>query len=166
MSCHSNISNSLLVFLLSMQQTACLCAFWKGGGCWSQITTAKKLGCLTIYKFLLRVTSLANAKKREAVSFFELFPKRRVSLPNSHALGLIIYVDTKTKCRHLKKLTCKGSLRQVFIRVYRLEIQSVGIFYTQLCVLLPLSPSLWFKSPPPFNVWISILYTRLLVYSV
>ncbi len=26
--------------------------------------------------------------------------------------GLINYIDTKAKCRHLKKLTCKGTLRQ------------------------------------------------------
>jgi len=39
---------------------------------------------------------------------------------------LINYIDTKAKCRHLKKLTCKGTLRQLFMRVYyRLEIQSV-----------------------------------------
>ncbi len=42
-----------------------------------------------------------------------------------------------------KKLTCKGTLRQVFIKVYRLEIQSV------MLVFLTLSPSLWFNSPPP-----------------
>jgi hypothetical protein len=49
------------------------------------------------------------------------------------------YVDTKAKCRHLKNLTCKWTLRQVFIRVYRLEIQSVIlVFSTQLCELLPL----------------------------
>jgi hypothetical protein len=35
--------------------------------------------------------------------------------------GLIYYVDTKAKCRHLKKITCKGTMRNVFIRVYRLE---------------------------------------------
>ncbi len=29
--------------------------------------------------------------------------------------GLINYMDLKAKCRHLKKLTCKGTLRQVFI---------------------------------------------------
>jgi hypothetical protein len=29
--------------------------------------------------------------------------------------GLINYIDTKAKCSHLKKLTCKGTLRQVFI---------------------------------------------------
>jgi hypothetical protein len=54
--------------------------------------------------------------------------------------GIINYIDTNSKCRHLKKLTCKGTtLRQVFIRVYRLEIQSVTlVFSTQLCDLLPL----------------------------
>ncbi len=39
--------------------------------------------------------------------------------------GLINYMDIKAKCRHLKELTCKGTLRHVFIRVYRLEIKSV-----------------------------------------
>ncbi len=59
--------------------------------------------------------------------------------------GLMNYIDTKAKC-HLKKLTCTKTLRQVFIRVYRLEIPSgMLIFSTQLCELLPLSPSLWFN---------------------
>jgi hypothetical protein len=63
--------------------------------------------------------------------------------------GQINYVDTTAKCRHLKILTCKGTLRQVFIRVYRLEIQSVMfVFSTQICELLRLSPSL-VKLPPP-----------------
>jgi hypothetical protein len=45
-----------------------------------------------------------------------------------------------------KKLTCKGTLRQVFSRVYRLEIQSVMLaFSTQLCDLAPLT----FYLPPP-----------------
>ncbi len=67
--------------------------------------------------------------------------------------GIIRYIDTKAKWRHLIKLTCKGTLRQVFIRVYRLEIQSVMfVFSTQLCELWP---------PTPFPVWISILYTRI-----
>ncbi len=58
------------------------------------------------------------------------------------------YKDTKAKCRHLKKLTCKGILLQVFIRVYRLEIQSV------MLVFRPLPPSNLFSgstlppSPP------------------
>jgi hypothetical protein len=63
--------------------------------------------------------------------------------------GLINYIETKGKCRNLKKLTCKGTLRRVFIRVYGLEIQSVVlVFSTQICELLPLSPSIWFISPP------------------
>jgi hypothetical protein len=66
-----------------------------------------------------------------------------------------------------KKLTCKRTLRQVFIRVYRLEIATflhtfshVGIiFSTQLCDLyFPLLP-LTFGSTPPFPVWICVLYT-------
>jgi hypothetical protein len=45
------------------------------------------------------------------------------------------------------KLTCKGTLRQVFIRDYRLEIQSVMlVFLTRFCELFPLQPSVWFNS--------------------
>ena len=33
--------------------------------------------------------------------------------------GLINYIEIKAKGCHLKKFTCKGTLRQVFIRVYR-----------------------------------------------
>jgi hypothetical protein len=43
---------------------------------------------------------------------------------------IIIYIDTKAKSRHLKKLTCKGTLQQVLIRVYRLEIQSVMLVFS------------------------------------
>ncbi len=46
-------------------------------------------------------------------------------------------------------MTCKGTFRQVFIRVYRLEIHSVMlVFSTQFCELLALSHSLWLNSPP------------------
>ncbi len=44
--------------------------------------------------------------------------------------GLINYIDTKVKCRHLNKLISKGTLRQMFIRVYRLEIQSVMLVFS------------------------------------
>jgi hypothetical protein len=33
------------------------------------------------------------------------------------AQGIINYIDTKAKCRHLKVLTRKETLRQVFVRV-------------------------------------------------
>ncbi len=78
-------------------------------------------------------------------------------------------VEVNAKCRHPKKFTCKGT----FIRVYRLAISCVHfvtlVFSIQLCdlyyysPLLPLSPSLWFNSPPPpfiDLVWRSILNTR------
>jgi hypothetical protein len=48
-------------------------------------------------------------------------------------------IDTKAKCRHLTKFTCKGTLRQLFIRVYRLKSHSVMlVFSSQLRELLPL----------------------------
>ncbi len=71
-------------------------------------------------------------------------------VPYSFKHGLINYVDTEAKCRDLKKLTYKGALRQVFIRVYRLTVTLV--FSTQLCELLP-SPLLSGSTlPPPFPV--------------
>jgi hypothetical protein len=63
------------------------------------------------------------------------------SLVSTHPLGhgLINNIDTKAKCCHLKKLTCKGTLWPMFIRIYRLEIQSVMlVFFTKHCKLFPL----------------------------
>jgi hypothetical protein len=88
--------------------------------------------------------------------------KGRVDRPADNAVyrtvftwfhGLINYKDIKAKCRHLKKLTCKGTSRQIFIRV--IEIYGIMlVFSTQLGELLPLEPSLWMNSPllPPFHV--------------
>jgi hypothetical protein len=53
--------------------------------------------------------------------------------------GLLNCIDTKAKFWLVKKITCKVTMRQVFIRVYGLEIHSVMlVFLTQLCELLPL----------------------------
>jgi hypothetical protein len=58
--------------------------------------------------------------------------------------GITTFIDNKAKFRHLKNLTCEGTLRQVY---YRLGIQSVMlVFSTQLCELLPLYTSLWYPS--------------------
>jgi hypothetical protein len=66
--------------------------------------------------------------------FFLLFDKLNVCRVNFSSF-------CNAKCRHLKRFTL--SLRQVFIRVYGLEIQSVMlVFSTQLCELLHLTPSL------------------------
>jgi hypothetical protein len=64
--------------------------------------------------------------------------KLQISLCNGEHHGLMNYIDTTAKCRHLKQLTCKGALRQMFIRVYRLKIQSIMlVFSIQLCERLP-----------------------------
>ncbi len=40
----------------------------------------------------------------------------RCSIPETRTTHwLMNYIDNKAKCRHLKKLTCKGNLRQMFI---------------------------------------------------
>ncbi len=61
--------------------------------------------------------------------------------------GLINYKDTKAKCCHLKKFTCNVTLRQVFIRVYKLEIQSVTLVFRP-----SFSPSNLLSDSPPFPV--------------
>ncbi len=71
--------------------------------------------------------------------------------------GLINYSNTKTKYRHRKIWTCKGTLR-VFVR---LVIQSVMLVFQPSCVNCytsnPLSGSN-LSPPPPFPVWINILW--------
>ncbi len=52
--------------------------------------------------------------------------------------GLINYKDSKAKCRHLQKFTCKGTLRQVIITVYRMETQG--------------DPALWTVAPLTFSL--------------
>ncbi len=45
------------------------------------------------------------------------------------------YLDTKAKCRHKKKLTCKGPWRQVFLRIITGDsVGYVGIFDPFPCV--------------------------------
>jgi hypothetical protein len=67
--------------------------------------------------------------------------------------GLINCIDTKAKCRHLKILTCKGTLRQVFIRVFRYSLSWL-VFSTEFCELL-YPPSLCEQVP------YRVLYTRI-----
>jgi hypothetical protein len=59
--------------------------------------------------------------------------------------GLISFIDTKAKCRHIKKLTCKGTLRQVFIRV-------IDWRYSQPCWYFWPSFELFTPPPPPYPV--------------
>jgi len=69
--------------------------------------------------------------------FFLVSPPRRK----------IRLIEGNAKCHQLKTLTCKGTLRQVYIRVYRLEIKSVMlVFFRPLLWTVAPVPSLW--SPP------------------
>ncbi len=82
-------------------------------------------------------------------------------------------IEGNAKCHHLTKITCKGTLRQVFIRVYRLEIANflctfshVGIFNPALVSVFFCVASLPFslvQTHPPFPCMnkYSILYTLI-----
>ncbi len=74
--------------------------------------------------------------------------KRGVS---ARVRALINCIDTKAKCRHLKIWPVQRLCGRCFIRVHRLEIQSVmvGIFEPALWVVGPLTLSLVQLSPPP-----------------
>ncbi len=73
--------------------------------------------------------------------------------------GIINY--TKAKCPHLKRFTCKGTLRQVFID-WRDTVSHVGIFDPALWTVAPLTFSLVHLSPStPSLLWISLQNTRI-----
>ncbi len=73
------------------------------------------------------------------------------STPDIYSHGLINYTDTKMKCRHLKKMSYKGTLRQVFLRVEQTgeTVSHVGIFDQALWTVAPLTFSLVQLTPPP-----------------
>jgi hypothetical protein len=54
---------------------------------------------------------MLRGKSHKGCIFFKL--SQRFGKLKCH--GLINYIDTKAKCRHLKILTCQGTLRHVFI---------------------------------------------------
>ncbi len=45
-------------------------------------------------------------------------------------------IEVNAKCRHLKKFNCKGTLRQVFITVYKLEISNFFRTFSHLVILV------------------------------
>jgi hypothetical protein len=74
--------------------------------------------------------------------------------------GLITYINIKEKCRHLKKLTCKGTLRQVFIRIYTGDtVGHVGIIDPALWIVALLTISLVQHLPPLPCVKCLLYYT-------
>ncbi len=89
-----------------------------------------------------------DPRNESFVSFFE------TSIIHNHALTN--FIDTKAKCRHTKNLTCKG-LRQVFVRVYRLDMQSIIWYFRPSFVNCLPSLLLSGSIPPPSlcEYWIS-----------
>ncbi len=64
-------------------------------------------------------------------------------------------IEVNSKWHHLKKLTFKGTLRKVFIRVYRLEIANFLRTFRHVVIF---NPSLWsilflVAPPPPPSLW-------------
>ncbi len=91
-----------------------------------------------------------------------------ISTVNMRQYRYIRLIEGNAKCRHLKKLSCKGTLRLVFIRVcsqFLAYIQSCCYFKPSfvICTLTcRLSPSLWFNFPPsPFPRVNKYKYTRI-----
>jgi hypothetical protein len=85
---------------------------------------------LTMQGSVLAYTRKAGSKPGQTHpdSLFASYPAH---LGKAH--GVFNYKDTIAKCRHLQKLTCKGTLPEVFIRVHRLDtVSHVGIFDTSL----------------------------------
>jgi hypothetical protein len=77
----------------------------------------------------------ARNKSGPLSEFSGLFPA--VDKGDMH--GPVKLYSHESKMSSSKKLTCKGTLRQVFIRVYRMEKQTVMlVFSSQLCEPLPL----------------------------
>ncbi len=73
---------------------------------------------LLLYNIILRCFSIVIRTYRtlKNISFEILHQKRMRVISNADKFrgGLMIYIDTKVKCRHLNILACKGILGQVF----------------------------------------------------
>jgi hypothetical protein len=81
--------------------------------------------------------------------------------------GLISYKDTKIKCRHLKKLTCKGTLRQLFIRVYINWRYSQSCWYFRSSFVNYCTSDLFSGSPsPPPLPSVKVQYIHAVIHAV
>jgi hypothetical protein len=61
--------------------------------------------------------------------------------------------------KKIEKLTCKGTLRQVFIRVYRLEIQSFMLVSSTYSFVNYYTSNLLSVSPPLLP-WVKVQYIQ------
>jgi hypothetical protein len=73
-------------------------------------------------------------------------------------------IEVNVKCRHLKKFNCNGTLRQVFITVYRLEISNFLLTFSHLDILNPvLRYLLSAVAPLPFSLVTAPLFSLVKV---
>ncbi len=95
------------------------------------------------FKNRRQLISTRFAHSKGAFCNTAILSQYRGSVGYHHMLyGLVNYSVQTPKCCHLRMLTRKGTLRQVFIRVYRPEIQSVSHVAFYLRTFAPLTFSL------------------------
>ncbi len=80
----------------------------------SKLLSRLQLQEITVYKIRVIISQLLKEKCSLIIIYM--------------CYGPINFTDTRAKCSHLKKLTCKGTLRQVFIIF--LERQSVMLVFS------------------------------------
>ncbi len=78
----------------------------------------------------------------ESANTFYTYRNVHIWVEMKHWNGLVKYIDTKAKCRHLQKFTCKGILRKVFFSVYTVDCWYFRPSFVNYC---PSNPSLWEK---------------------
>ncbi len=132
---------------------------------WADLRLSLIFNSTCYFRFLYIFRSnCMNSTPGPVIFLLIVVPGRAIPSLTSNPInhGLINYMDTKAKCRHLKKWTSKWTSRQVLIRVYRRYNQSSVMVVFVNCFLSPfLSDS--YPPLPPFPVWISILvYTYTL----
>jgi hypothetical protein len=75
-------------------------------------------------------------------------------------------IGVSAKCRHLDKFTCKGTLQQVFIKVYKLEIYSqkwncaASLFPKQNYNVLSPNFLIHVSVTDPGNIWLTYIESR------
>ncbi len=89
---------------------------------------------------------------------FTVYRKALLVMHECRPHGLINYLHTKEKYIHLKKFTNKETLRQVFIRVYRVEIQLV--FRPNFVNCCPSNLLCGSTLPPPPSLCQSTVYIK------
>jgi hypothetical protein len=90
---------------------------------------SSKFGIWAMIKSSLKFNSARAFKSQFSAGVEASATLHEVRNTEGFTHGLINYTGTKANWRHLKKLTCKVTLRQVFIRVFRPGVQPVMLVF-------------------------------------